>query len=664
MGNDFSDALGQLQNALAQTQQTRALAENALAVLAQYETETAAMIAKYLRAEGGVELDVDAIKQTVTRPYTLIPQNEQKALLVHWRGVKLPIFGWVKKQEGAFTIAEVSRGMDLLTPFPEWLKSEMGWQPPAHGALMDGTHTSVRVTSGDSETFKKRYGAHLGAQQSDGSGGTQPVFKIKSGDAWIKLVAQLVTDGILPWQPQPVAREDWDAKAPCSIELRDYQIPFEREFRGKGAVFFNLPPGGGKTYLSLYIMAHLRGKILILAPSVILCEQWRERVKEYAPNADVTILTYASGNKALEEEWTCVFFDEVQTLPADTFSKLAFLKMKYRVGLSASPWREDGRQYLITALSGFPVRVPWSNLIVSGALKRPRVIVVTVPNDAAKAKYVQAVLTQRRGGRALIFCDYLEQGHALADALDVPFVSGETLHKLERVQEAPVCVVSRIADRGLDFPDLKLVVEVAFMGKSREQEAQRLGRLLHSQHEGAHYLLFTPDEAERFRPRIYGIEAELAGAVDIEFINVGKVAAPREGDFVSHQRPARSPRAIRQSRIEKSSPRVEKVKPPSEMETLLAHPAIMRAIAKAEERAGTEITKKKILIAALKRAWEQPVDPDALHAILSHDAAVRYRKSYESALAEKLVIKTGAGYRTNVAEMRRIVSLAASFRGA
>lgn len=126
MGTDFQTALGQLQNALAQTQHTRTLAENALAVLAQYETDTAAKIAKYLRAEGGVELDVDAIKQTVTRPYTLIPQNEQKALLVHWRGVKLPIFGWVKKQEGAFTIAEVSRGMDLLTPFPEWLKSEMG----------------------------------------------------------------------------------------------------------------------------------------------------------------------------------------------------------------------------------------------------------------------------------------------------------------------------------------------------------------------------------------------------------------------------------------------------------------------------------------------------------------------------------------------------------
>ncbi|HZQ06057.1 MAG TPA: hypothetical protein VFD70_05715 [Anaerolineae bacterium] len=253
MDNEFQTALGELQNALTQTRQARTLAENALVVLQQYETDTAATIAKYLRSAGGVELDVDAIKQTVTRPYTLIPQNEQKALLVHWRGVKLPIFGWVKKQEGAFTIAEVSRGMDLLTPFPDWLKSEMGWQPPAHAALIDGTHTSVRVTSGDSDSFKKRYDAHLGSQQQDGS------FKIKPGDAWIKLVAQLVKDGILPWQPQPVAREDWDANVPCSIELRDYQIPFEREFRDKGAVFFNLPPGGGKTYLSLYLMAHLRG---------------------------------------------------------------------------------------------------------------------------------------------------------------------------------------------------------------------------------------------------------------------------------------------------------------------------------------------------------------------------------------------------------------------
>ncbi len=507
-----TDWLASLENA----RQGLALLDEARTTLNALGDTATAEIAKYLRMDAGVDLDLDAIRATLTRPYTLLPISEQEAWLVHWRGVKLPIFGWVVKQEPAFTISRVSRGMELLTPMPAWMKDELGWRAPEHAAHLDGSKTLLHLTAGDEPTFHRRYGVYLGSKIAEGA------YKIKSG-GWIKLVAALMRDGILPYVPQPVAPEDWNDQAPSAIELRDYQRPFIQEFRDKGAVFFNLPPGGGKTYLVLFILSRLAGRVLILAPSVILCEQWRSRVREFAPKADVTVMTYAGGKKAMDEEWALVVFDEVQTLPADTFSKLAFLKARYRVGLSASPWREDGRQYMIAALSGFPCAVRWADLIRAGVLQRPRVIVATVANDAAKTRFIQGLLSRRPRGRALIFCDYLEQGQALANALDVPFVSGQTAHKLERVQAADVCVVSRIADRGLSFPDLKLVVEVAFLGKSREQEGQRFGRLLHGQSGGEHYILFTPQEAERLRPRIYGIEAELAGEIDIEFISVGNV---------------------------------------------------------------------------------------------------------------------------------------------
>lgn len=158
-------------------------------------------------ASRGIELDIEAIRATLTRPYTLLPINEHEAWLIHWRGVKMPIFGWVVAQEPAFIKAKVTRSMDLLTPLPGWMKQELGWKPPAHKAIIDGTRTSMQLTEGDESSFKRRYGNHLGARQADGS------FKIKGGDAWIKLVAALVRDGILPYAPTPVAKEHWDSEA-------------------------------------------------------------------------------------------------------------------------------------------------------------------------------------------------------------------------------------------------------------------------------------------------------------------------------------------------------------------------------------------------------------------------------------------------------------------
>lgn len=208
------------QTALAQARKGLAQLTAAIDELTRERDAATAEIAKYLRAETGVELDLDAIQATPARPYTLIPVSEHEARLIHWRGVKMPIFGWVVKQDPVFTVSRVSRGMDLLTPFPDWMNQEMGWTPPEHaahdgatlarcplcrqrmmGAPSDGTRTIVRVTSGDLSSFKRKYGSWLDGKVEGG-------FKIRSGAAWVRLVASLVRDGILPYTPQPVADED------------------------------------------------------------------------------------------------------------------------------------------------------------------------------------------------------------------------------------------------------------------------------------------------------------------------------------------------------------------------------------------------------------------------------------------------------------------------
>src|SRR3972149_6897889 len=156
----------------------------AITELSESRDKAAADIAQSLRVHKGIDLAPEAIKATVTRPYTLLPDatHPGEAWLIHWRGVKMPIFGWVVAQEPAFIKARVTRSMDLLTPLPAWMKDELGGKPPAHAALIDGMRTAVRVTQGDESAFKRKYGSLLGAKQADGS------IKIRGGDAWLRLV--------------------------------------------------------------------------------------------------------------------------------------------------------------------------------------------------------------------------------------------------------------------------------------------------------------------------------------------------------------------------------------------------------------------------------------------------------------------------------------------
>ncbi len=493
--------------------------------LKTFHNESTAEIAKYLRG-GGLDLDIDAIKATLTRPYTVLPINEHEAHLIHWKGVKMPVMGWVLKQEPSFIISKVTRSMDLITPIPLWMKEELGWKPPEHQAVIDGSKTGIQLMDGDEATFKKRYGNFLGNKQGDDT------WKIKGGDAWIKLVAALVRDGILPYQPQPVAKEHWDEKAKLSPKLleileslewkkkRPYIERAVEQFKLDGASLFNIPPGAGKSLIIQIILTHFRGKTCLFGDTTGLCEQWRADLPERVPGAKVTVSTYQGAAKHLNTEWDLVVFDEAQRMPANSFSRLAFMKTHYRIGATGTAWREDERQHLIVALCGRPFYIPWEELIALNILKKPKITVATVPSESAKIGYVRQLISKRKG-KSLIFCDWIDKGKVLAQALDVPFIYGETSNKLQKIRDNEVSVVSKIADRGISMIDLRLVIEVAGAGKSREQFGQRLGRLLHGQFEGEFYTVFTPEELSKFRGRLFGVEAELAGQVDIQFIEIG-----------------------------------------------------------------------------------------------------------------------------------------------
>jgi len=628
--------------------------DQAIKDLTEFRESAALEIAQYLRVDQGIELDPEAIRATLTRPYTLLPINEHEAWLIHWRGVKMPIFGWVVAQEPAFIKARVTRSMDLLTPLPGWMKQELGWKPPEHKAVIDGTRTSLQLTEGDGASFKRKYGRHLGSMQADGS------FKIKGGDAWIKLVAALVRDGILPYAPTPVANEHWkdDVEYPALLtEIidkkqreagADYIERAINEFVHKGAVLINYPPGSGKTLTTCAILNHFRGRVLLLADTTMLIDQWRDRLKKFAPNADVTLSTYQGAQKYLKEEWDLIIPDEAQRLPANTFSKLAFIKTKYRLGLTGTAWREDDRQHLIVALSGFPVAIRWSEMIKAGVLRRPRIIVATVPNDAAKTSYVKSLVARRRG-RALIFCDWLEQGQQLADALDVPFIHGATARKLEKLEESEVCVVSRVGDRGISLTDLRLVIEVAGAGSAREQFAQRVGRLLHGEFEGEFITVFTPEEAAKYRGRVFGVEAELAGEVDIEFIQVGNVAP---GATAKPEAQSRRRVVARAS----SGLSLSQEKPKDDIAAALALPAVAAKVLQAQKSVGPDIGN--YITQVIRYCWMAPLSPKEImegRGLTGSRTLSRLTAACRAArLVGLLALDNDGRYRVNQDEINRL----------
>jgi DNA excision repair protein ERCC-3 len=634
--------------------------ERAISDLERYRDSATAEIAKYLRVkDSGIELDLEAIQATLTRPYTLLPIGEHEAWLIHWRGVKMPIFGWVVAQEPAFIKAKVTRSMDLLTPLPGWMKEELGWKAPEHKAVIDGTRTSLQLTEGDAVSFKRKYGRFLGASKGD-------EIKIKGGDAWIRLVAALVRDGILPYAPTPVAGEHWDADAKIPALLfgiinkkqeeagDNYIERAVREFLEKGAVFVNYPPGTGKTLTTCVILNHFIGRVLLLADTTMLIEQWRDRLKKFAPDANVVLSTYQGAQKYLREEWDLIIADEAQRLPANTFSKLAFIKTKYRLGLSGTAWREDDRQHLIVALSGFPVAIRWAEMIKSGVLRRPRITVATVANDAAKTSYVKSLVAKRRG-RALIFCDWIQQGQALADALDVPFIHGNTPRKLEKLEESDVAVVSRVGDRGISFTDLRLVIEVAGAGASREQLAQRVGRLLHGEFEGDFVTVFTPEEAVKYRGRIFGVEAELAGEVDIEFVQVGNVAAVSTETARPKARASGRSASVR-TRAATSARTAE---PQDEIAQALALPSVAAKVAQAQRSVSSDIAS--YIPQVLRYCWMAPLSPKEImesRGLTGNRTLTRLTSACRAArLAGLLVLDDDGRYRVNRDEINRLKAL-------
>lgn len=330
--------------------------------------------------------------------------------------------------------------------------------------------------------------------------------------------------------------------------LRAYQSGAAEAFYRGGSVeggngVVVLPCGAGKTVVGLAAMNLVGAKTLILTTNTVAVRQWRnevldktglgpDEVGEYTGEEKlvrpVTITTYQmltwrrSKTSEFEhfevfsqENWGLVIYDEVHLLPAPIFRVTASLQARRRLGLTATLVREDGKEDEVFCLIG-PKRyeVPWKVLENQGFIATANCVEVRVPlgrelrnryatadarkkfrlssENPAKVNVVKALIEQHPEGRVLIIGQYLDQLRELTRALGVPLITGKTpnsererLYAAFKQGEERILIVSKVGNFAIDLPDANVAIQVSGTFGSRQEEAQRLGRILRPKSDGS-----------------------------------------------------------------------------------------------------------------------------------------------------------------------------------
>ena len=333
-----------------------------------------------------------------------------------------------------------------------------------------------------------------------------------------------------------------------AFALREYQKSAVDSFYlngrpggGNGVVV--LPCGAGKTVVAMAAMAEIGAHTLILTPNTVALNQWRreildktnispEQIGEYSGMAKeikpITLTTYqimtyrrAKGEDFLhfdlfsKGDWGLIVYDEVHLLPAPVFRATADIQARRRLGLTATLIREDGKENEVFCLIG-PKRydAPWKDLEQGGFIASVECIEVRVPmsdelsrtymNSSKRARYrlacenpqktdvLTALLRKHEGRRILIIGLYISQLQKLSKKLNVPFIHGkmpneerEELYDAFRRGEVPVLIISKVGNFAIDLPDANVAIQISGTFGSRQEEAQRLGRILRPKSDGS-----------------------------------------------------------------------------------------------------------------------------------------------------------------------------------
>jgi DNA excision repair protein ERCC-3 len=448
-------------------------------------------------------INKDGIEEFLKEPYVLIPKRENEWYVIVPKWIDFRV-GWLERTTRSYNIFVVNRYVKWFTDIPKTIESKLRLPEPKPYKVFDGMLLTGKEHQ--EEAFQK-YRDYIHGREGEDR------LKIKKGLEF-KLIAKLIEDGTLPFIPTPVLEED--LRPFDGIKLRSYQEQAWKEFLEKGAIGVFWSFGAGKSFFGLYALARIKGRKLVVVPTLTLKEQWLNNIRKYILRYmhEIEVVTYHAYDRVSRKEYSLVIFDECQHLPADTFVRLATINAKYRMGFSGSPYREDGRENYIIALTGFPIGMAWEELIRMKVVREPTFRVYILPSERAKMEKLEELL--RIPVKTIVFCDWIELGEKISKKFNIPFVYGSTHGRLDIIKESQVCVVSRVGDEGISLPDIERVIEVAGLYGSRMQESQRFGRLMHSlKEEPEHVILMSEDEYNKYNKRLYAI---VERGFKIEFI--------------------------------------------------------------------------------------------------------------------------------------------------
>lgn len=347
-----------------------------------------------------------------------------------------------------------------------------------------------------------------------------------------------------------------------SFALRDYQkeavdIFYQSGRAAGGSGIIVLPCGSGKTIIGLGIVSRISNHTLIITTNNISVHQWREELlakttlraedigeftgqeKSVRPITVTTyqMLTYRRSKDDpfqyldifTEHNWGLIIYDEVHLLPAPVFRATTAIQAKRRMGLTATLVREDGKEEDVFALIG-PKRydVPWKTLEGRGfiaqavcteyrlllpyeeelryahAEKRNRFRIAA--ENPEKLELVKELLINHRDDKVLVIGQYISQVERIAKTMNLPLITGKTKHadreKLyERFKrgDVSVLVVSKVANFAVDLPDANVMIQVSGTFGSRQEEAQRLGRILRPKEKPSYFYTLVSKETEEQR---------------------------------------------------------------------------------------------------------------------------------------------------------------------
>ena len=368
--------------------------------------------------------------------------------------------------------------------------------------------------------------------------------------------------GYEPGQPFDMALRDITIEGK-KLEIRDYQKHAADIFYGGGSVsggsgVIVLPCGAGKTVTGMVVMDRIKTETLILTTNITALRQWKQElldkttlkeedigeysgeVKEVKPVTLTTyqILTHRNTKNGdfphfslfNKKNWGFIIYDEVHMLPAPVFRVTSEIQAKRRLGLTATLIREDGLEEDVFSLIGpkkadvpwkvlekkgwvacancMEVRVPMTdsirmNYAVSGARQKFRI----ASENAEKIPVISRLLDKHSNDNILIIGQYIDQLNTIAKEINAPLITGKTpnnerisLYDEFKAGRLKRIVVSKVANFAIDLPDANVAIQVSGTFGSRQEEAQRLGRVLRpkqGENIAYFYSLVTADSREQ-----------------------------------------------------------------------------------------------------------------------------------------------------------------------